>query len=130
QTFTTKQGRLNLADILDVVGDRRLESNDTTGIHPHHFAGTEILLQQGAARVHEGPAIALEALHDEPFTTEKTGADLLLEGDADGDPFGCTKERILLRDEFATHFREMHRHDFPRVGCAESDLLLAVAAVQ
>jgi hypothetical protein len=53
----------------------------------------------GPARVHEGEAIALEALHDEALAAEETGAERSLEGDAEGDALGRAQERILLRDQ-------------------------------
>ena len=45
-----------------------------------------------AARVQEGEAVALEALHDEPLATEEPHADLFLECDTDETPFAAQRK--------------------------------------
>src|SRR5690606_41696729 len=51
---------------------RGLETDDAAGVDAQCFAGREGAFHQGAAGVHEGPAVALETLHDrsEEHTSE------------------------------------------------------------
>ena len=53
QTFTAKQRRLDVADVLNVVIHARLKRHDATGIRPQNLAGTEVTLVNRAAGVQE-----------------------------------------------------------------------------
>ena len=85
----------------------------------------ELALHEHPAGVDEGPAVALEPLHDEPLAAEEADAELLLEGDADAHALGGREEGVLLGDQLAAELGEVHRDDPPRVGRAEGDAALA-----
>src|SRR5690606_42143294 len=74
-----------------------LKGDEAAGVDPQHFAGTEDAFMEGAAGVEEGPAVALKALHDEAFPAEQTGADPLVEGDADAHALGGAEDRKSTR---------------------------------
>ena len=78
----------------------------------------------------EGPAVALEFLHDKALTTKETGADLFVESDADAHAFGGTEEGILLGEQFAAEGREMHRHDFTGIRRTEGTATLLDALIE
>ena len=114
---------------LDVVGHRGLEADDAAGVDAQDLARAEVALHEHPAGVDEGPAVALEPLHDEALAAEKADAEPLLEGDADAHALGGREEGVLLHDQLAAELREVHRHDAARVGRAEGDALLAGPAV-
>src|SRR5690606_21097504 len=87
QTFAAEERGLHPADKCDVVVDAGLESDEAAGVDAAHFARTGDAFVERAAGVKEGPAVALQALHDEAFATEEAGADAFVEGDADADAF-------------------------------------------
>ena len=105
QTFPAEEGGLDAAHERDVVIDAGLESDDAPGVDPQAFARLQRALVEGAASMEEGPAIAFEALHDETFTTEGSGANFFIKSDPDAHAFGGTKERVLLRKQSTAHVR-------------------------
>ena len=129
QTFAAEERRFDFADGLDVVLHRRLEGHDAAGVHAQRFADAELLLDDGAARVNERPSVALQALHDEALAAEKTGADLLVERDADAHALRGAEEGILLRDQFTANLRQVNGNDLAWIRRAERDLLLALTLV-
>src|SRR5262245_15332417 len=68
EPLSAKQRRFDLAYVLNVVLDRRLERDDAARVDANQFARAKGPLLECAAGVNEGPAIALQPLHDEPFT--------------------------------------------------------------
>ena len=82
-----------------------------------------------APRVQEREAVALEALHDEALAAEEPDADLLLEGDADGDALGGAEERVLLADQLAPELAQVHRQDLAGVGRGEGHPRLPAGVV-
>src|SRR2546426_5131413 len=86
--------------------------------------------RQHTTRVNKGPSVALKALHDEPLAAEQTHADPLLEGNPDTYTFCRSQKRVLLRNQLAAKFGQMYGNDFPRVRCAEGDVLLLRALVE
>ena len=44
QTFSSKERRLDLSDILNVKLNRRLKGNDASGINPQHLAHCQFAL--------------------------------------------------------------------------------------
>ena len=80
--------------------------------------------------VDEAEAVAREALHDEPLSTEETDAEPLLERDPDRHAAGRAEEGVLLADELAAELGEVHREDLPGVGGREGDPLAAAAGVR
>jgi hypothetical protein len=129
KTLPAEEHRFDISGALNVIINGRLEGDNAPGIHAQHFAGGKIPLQESAAGVNESPAIALQTLHDEPFSAEQTDAQPLLEGNADADTFGRAKKGILLRKELATDFLQMNRDDLARIRRTERDLLFAVALI-
>src|SRR6185436_7370879 len=129
QTFTTKQGRLDLANVLDVELNGGLKGNDAAGVYPQHLARAELLFENRSARVDERPAVSLQALHDEAFSAEKSDAQLAIESDADAHAFGRAKERILLGDQFPAQLRQMDRDDLARIRRAEAYLFLTLPEI-
>ena len=81
------------------------------------------LLDDRAAGVDEGEAVALELLQDEALAAEEAGAELLLEGDADRDPLRGAEEGVLLAEHLAAVLLEVERDDLAGVGRRERDLL-------
>ena len=79
--------------------------------------------------MNEGPAIALESLHDEPFAAKQPNADLLVERDTDGHALGSAQERVLLRNQFAADLGQMHWNDLPGIRRAERHAFFAGAAI-
>ena len=77
----------------------------------------------------EGQPVALERLHDEALAAEERRPDLALERDADRDSLGAAEERVLLGDEPAAQFVELHRQDLARIGRGERHVLFPAAAV-
>ena len=61
----------------------------------------------------EREAVAFEALHDETLTAEEADADLLLEGNADGDSLGGAEKRVFLTNELSAHAMEIGGDDLP-----------------
>jgi hypothetical protein len=124
QTFATKERGLDLADVLDVVMHAGLEADDAARIDAQHLARSKLPLDDRAARVDEGPAISLEALHDEALPAEEARANLLVEGDAEAHTLGRAQEGILLHDEFAADAREMDGNDLARIRRPEGHAFL------
>src|SRR6185436_1872846 len=60
---------------------------------------------------------------------EETRANLFVERDADAHTLGGAEEGILLRDEFAADLCEVCGNDLARIGRAERDTLLPLAAI-
>lgn len=98
QAFTAEQGRLDVADQLDVVVDAALESDDATGVDPEGLANCERALVQGAAGVDESETVTGQALHDEALAAKQAGAEPALKGDADAHAPGGAQEGVLLSD--------------------------------
>src|SRR4029078_8670586 len=71
QALAAKQRGLDLADVLNVVADRRLQRDQTPGVDTQGLSGREIEWMHRAAGVDEAQAITLEALHDEAFAAEQ-----------------------------------------------------------
>ncbi len=92
--------------------------------------GRERPLLQHPAGVHEGPAIALQALHDEALAAEQPDAEFALKRDADAHALRRGQERVFLGDELAADLGEVHGHDAAGIGCAEGDAPLLSAAIQ
>src|SRR5262245_53423398 len=98
QTFAAEQRALHSADHLDVVIDRRLKRDDATGVHADDFTRREFAFVNRAARVNERKAVALQALQNETFAAEQSGAEAFCERDAEAHTFGGAKERVFLRE--------------------------------
>ena len=125
QPFAAEHGGLDLAHVLDVVVDRRLQADQAAGVDAKQFARREVTLEQSAARMHEGEPVALELLHDEAFAAEEAGAEFALERDAERDAARGAEERILLAQERAAKRGEIERHDLARIGRGKGDAPLA-----
>ncbi len=80
--FAREQRAFELAHVLDVEVDGRLERHHAAGVHAQPLAGREIARHQRAAGMHEGHAITIQLLHDESFAAEQADAQALLERDA------------------------------------------------
>ena len=85
--------------------------------------GCERPLDDRAAGVHEGEAVALELLQDEALAAEQAGAELALERDADRDPLGRAEEGVLLAQHRAAVLRRSSAMMLPGIGRGERDLL-------
>ena len=120
---------LDAADQLDVVLHRWLEADDAARVHAKRLARGERALQQGAAGVDKGPAVAGQPLHDETLAAEQTHPEPFLEGDADAHALGRAEKGILLHDQLAAEIGQAHRNDLAGVGCAEGELPLPDALV-
>src|SRR5262245_22267478 len=116
-------------DILDVVFDCGLQCNKTARVDAKHLARFESFFDQHPAGVDECPPVTLQALHNEPFTTEEPRAEAFLKRDADADTLGGHQERIPLRNQFPSNFGEFDRHDSPGIRSRERDPLLALSGV-
>src|SRR6185369_13268369 len=101
QTLAPEQRRLDLADVLDLERDVRREADDAAGVDQQRLPGLQLALEHGAAGMHEGQAVAVEALHDEAFAAEEPDRHLLLEIDAERHAARGAQERILLADQRA-----------------------------
>ncbi len=89
----------------------------------------ELALDHGAAGVHEGEAVAVEALQDEAFAAEQAGRELLVERDADRDALGGAQERVLLAQHRAAVAAQVERDDAAGIGRRERDVLALAGAV-
>src|SRR5262245_56613197 len=96
QTLAAEQRGLEPAHELNVVGHRRLQSDQAAGIDPERLARSERLLLEHAAGVDEHPAVTGQALHDEALAAEQADAEALVECDAERHALGRAQERILL----------------------------------
>ena len=128
QAFPAEERRLDLADVLDVVTHRRLQRDETSGVHAQRLSRSQLERMHRAAGVHEAEAVALQLLHDEAFAAEQADADPPLERDADRDAARRAQERVLLTDQRAAQLLQIHRQDLAGIGRGERDLLLAAAA--
>ena len=61
-----------------------------------------------------------------PSPPKSPAPNRLCEGDAEADPFGRAEERILLREQFAADFGEMHGNDFAGIGAPNATRFLPV----
>src|SRR5581483_536218 len=92
QPFAAEQHRFQVARPLDVELDVLRERDDAAGVHAQPLAVVQLALDDAAAGVDEGHAVALELLQDEAFAAEEAGAEPLLEGDADPGAEGGAQE--------------------------------------
>src|SRR5437762_8242269 len=129
QSFAAEERRLDPADKLDVVADRRLQGDDAAGINAERLAGQKVEGMQHPAGMDEAEAVAFEALHDEPFAAEQPHAEAPLKRDADRHATCRAEKRILLADQRAAQLLQIHRQDLSRIRRRERDVLLAVALV-
>src|SRR5439155_6778023 len=79
QSLASEQRRLDPADELDVVDDRRVEGDEAAGVDLERLARFQLERHDRAAAVHEQFARALEALENETLATEEPGAEPLRE---------------------------------------------------
>ena len=121
QAFTAENGRLDLADVLNVVVDTRLECNNASGVDAYDFAGGQRPLGQCAACVDEHPTVALQALHNEPFTAEQADAEAFLKRDTDAYALGRSEKRILLSNAVLRQVQQLDGYDLPWIGRAKRD---------
>src|SRR5881396_136280 len=129
ESFTAKQSGLDPADVFNIVFDGGLKRDEASCIDAKHFAWRERPFDQHAAGVHECPAVAVEAFHDEAFTAKEANADALLKSNSDAHAFRRGEERIFLGDQLAANIGEPDRHDLPRIRRGKRDSLLGVARI-
>src|SRR5690606_17118643 len=97
--LAAEQHALDAADRPHVHVDPGVERHHAAGVDVETLAGLEVVLDHGAAGMHEHPAIALELLHDEALATEQASEDLALEVDADLHAARAGQEAVLLADQ-------------------------------
>src|SRR3954469_22918822 len=83
--FPAENRRLDPADELDVVVDRRIECDETAGVDLQLLAGFQLQRHDRPAAVDEDFTGPLEPLEDEAFAPEEAGAEPLGELDVDVD---------------------------------------------
>src|SRR5262249_56578548 len=111
--------RLDPADELDVVVDRRIERHEAAGVDTQMLARLQLHRDDRAAAVDEAVPRALEALQDETFPAEESGAEALGELDVDVDVSGGAQKRVALAEDGGVLQR--HAQNLARIGAAECD---------
>src|SRR5690606_13701465 len=104
-------------------------TDHAAGIDVDALARGQLALHHAAAGVDEHPAVALELLHDEPLAAEQAGEDLALEVHAHLHAARAGQEAVLLADDAAAVFVELHRQHGARVRRGEGHPGLAAAGV-
>ena len=107
EPLTSKQGRLDASYLLDIEADLAFESHHAAGIDMDCLTGRELTFYHAAAGMHEDEAVPLQFLHDEAFSAEESGKNLLLEVNADLDPLGGREETIFLADQPPAYARQI-----------------------
>ena len=100
QPLAAEEHGLQVARHLDVVVQGGREGDDAAGVDADGLA-LQLLLDDRAAGVDEGQAVALQALQDEALAAEQAGAEALGEGDADAGAQGGAQEGVLLAQQLA-----------------------------
>src|SRR5205814_2106237 len=101
QACATEQRRLDAADELDGVADRRIEGDEAAGVDAQPFARLQLHRDDRAAAVDEDLPGPFQALQDEAFPAEKSGSKPFGELDVDVDLTGRAQERIALTEDCA-----------------------------
>ncbi len=124
EAFSTEEHGFHVAGALNVVFDAAGEGGNAAGVDGEAFA-FELFLDDGAAYVDEGHAVAGEFLQDEPFSSEEACAQAFGEGNAYFCAHGCAEEGVFLAEQFAAQVGEVHGDNFTGVGGCKSDAAFA-----
>jgi len=127
KAFAPEQGRLDLADKLDIILNGLGQRNQAAGIHPQGFAGLKFFFNNSAAGMDKDQAIAVKTLHDKPLPAKQGRADLLLQGHADGNSLGRTKKGVFLTNKPVAEIFQVQGNDFPGVWGTKGDLTFSLA---
>src|SRR6185295_13959054 len=129
EALAAEEGRLDLADVLDLERYVRRQRDEAAGVDEERLAGVQLAAEDRAAGVDEGEAVAVEALHDEALAAEEADRQALLEPDAERDAARGAEERVLLADQRAAELAQVHRQDLAGVRRGERDPALDAALV-
>src|SRR5690242_6181784 len=129
ESLAAEEGRLDLADVLDLEGHARRQRDDASGIDEERLPGLQLAANDRAAGVHEREPVAVEPLHDEALAAEEADREPLLEPDPERDAARGAEERVLLADQRAAELAQVHREDLAGVRRGECDAALAAALV-
>ena len=127
EALASKKGGFDAADVLDVVCDGLIESDDAAGFDLQAFAGLEGKFDEVAASVDEDEAGASEFLQNEAFSSEEAGSEFLDERDAELDGRLGEEEGIALGEDGLAG-GEFEGLDATRPGTSEADFAGAVGA--
>src|SRR6185369_5329988 len=129
EPLAAEEGRLDLADVLDLERHARRQRDDAAGVDEERLASRELAANDRAAGVHEREPVAVEPLHDEALAAEEADREALLEPDAERDAARGAEERVLLADQRAAELAQVHREDLAGIRRSERDAALAAAPV-
>src|SRR5690606_22847100 len=128
-TLAAEQHALDATDRTHVHLHAGVVADHAAGIDIDAFAGGKLALHHATAGMDEHPAVAFQLLHDEALAAEQAGEDPPLEVDADLHAARAGQEAVLLADDLAAVFVQLHRQHRARVRRGEGDLGLAAAGV-
>src|SRR6185312_7391736 len=104
----------------DLEGDVGMESADVAGMNAEGFSGGEVLGDNFAGEFEPCSSLAGDALEDESVAAEDTGAEGLLEADAESD-LGCAaEEAVAMEHEVAG--AQVNRNDVAGDAGSEGEL--------
>ena len=110
QSFAAEQRRLDLADVLNVVVDRRLKRDDAAGVDANRLSPAASVrscsVPPAWTNAHPSPC---RRCMMKPFAAEQSDAELALKRDADAHAFGRGEKRVLLRDQLAAELGQVDR---------------------
>jgi hypothetical protein len=92
----TEDHVLEAGDALDLEGDAGLEGSHVTGVDAESFTGGEVLDDDFAGEFEPGSSLPGDLLEEEAVAAEDTGAERLLEANAQFDGSGGAEEAVTV----------------------------------